>query len=83
MGDITAAQGLLKRGASSNARDRLAQVPVLSMAVKRHQMEAVQLLLASGADVNGRSPQGRTALMTAATAGFSAVCPVLVAVGGR
>jgi ankyrin repeat protein len=83
LGNLAVAERLLAQGASSNARDRLSQVPLLSMVVGRRQLQVVHLLLSHGADVNAHSPQSRTALMTAGIVGFCEVCPVLVAAGAR
>ena len=50
-------------------------------AARTGKLEAVKALLAAGADVNARLPQGQTALMWAAAEGHAAVVQELLAAG--
>src|SRR5262249_44299030 len=59
-----AAQTLLKMGAKVNARRNHRSAPL--MAARSQCLDTLKLLVAGGADVNGKSGDGRTALMQAA-----------------
>ena len=65
---------LLVHGADIEARGPFEQSALASCAcnqVDRERSRTLRLLLASGADVNGRIDRGRTPLFSAATAGWA------------
>ncbi len=67
---------LLDSGAKTTAA--IDGTPVIVLAAAGNCREAIELLLAKGADVNAADEEGETALMQAATSGFTAVAQLLL-----
>ncbi|TQE17001.1 hypothetical protein SipoB123_38875 [Streptomyces ipomoeae] len=68
-GDVRAARDALLGGVSPESVDEGDGVTVLGLAARNDDEEMVRILLDAGAEVNGRSRGGLTALMLAAGAG--------------
>ena len=67
--DAELAQTLLYAGANVRARTRLGDYTPLVLAAKNGNAAVLEPLIASGADVNGKTANGTTALMLAAASG--------------
>jgi len=81
-------QLLTKHTAISGSTSYNPRVPIdktmdLNRAASEGNLQSIRALLTAGADVNGRSPNGRTALMTAALAGNTQVVDLLLANGAN
>ena len=76
-GNLAAAQALVRRGAGVN---RPGWSP-LHYAASGPDLGVSAFLLAQGADVNARSPNGTTPLMMSARYGSSEVTPILLKAG--
>ena len=57
--------------------------PLLYTAVWRNKVEAVQILIEAGADVNARRPNGESLLYVARWRGLSEIERILVDAGAR
>jgi len=80
-GQVEVISLLLENGASAEAKDKLGRTSVLS-AVQSRNAEAVDVLLARGADVNARDAQQGTALQRAAGSfGNQAMVEALIKAG--
>ena len=65
-GRVDLIPALVKQGADPNQRAGVNGWPPLMHAIHKNQKGSVYALLDSGADINGRSTDGSTALMMAA-----------------
>ena len=79
-GDADTLRDLLRRGAPANAVDFSGQRTVLAVAARGGRLEAVEALLAAGADPRAL---GGCALLEATRGGHDAVLDALLAAGGR
>jgi uncharacterized protein len=77
--DISIAELLIRKGADVNAK--ISWGTVLTLASMNPSGEGIKLLLDNGADVNGRSENGITALMMAAAYGRKDMVELLLAKG--
>jgi len=69
---------LVKNGADPNEHAGVNGWTPLMHAIHKHQLGSVSALLDAGADINGRSPEGSTALMMAAGYGYVDVVILLL-----
>jgi ankyrin repeat protein len=72
---------LIAAGADVNATSKEYFGPPLSFAAKLGDADSMKVLLDAGAKVNGRSPDGETALMEAAKAGDPVIVGLLLRAG--
>src|SRR5438445_7894664 len=80
-GDAAAVQALLDQGADANATDR--GMPILMWAAGGKQAQIVKSLLAHGAKVNGKTPDGDTPLLMATSQYDPAVVQALLDAGAE
>jgi surface polysaccharide O-acyltransferase-like enzyme len=80
-GDLAAIRQRLDDGADANATDAKFGATPLDWAAMRGDTEAVQLLIARGADVNARNKDGSTALHGAAFLGRARAAELLISKG--
>lgn len=80
-GDVDALHDLVNAGGDVNALRPVDEVSPLSLAVRTHQLDAINWLLDNGADVNGEDGDGGTALIAAAFFGYSDIFKTLVDAG--
>lgn len=80
-GDTTRIERLIREGADPNVQAGVNNWTPLEHAIHKNQEGSVRVLLAHGADVNGRGGAGVTPLIMAAGYGYTNIVKVLIQAG--
>jgi cytohesin len=80
-GDVEAVRALLARGEDVSAREHVTHLTPLHRAAALGHADIAQLLIEAGAEVDGRSKNGRTPLHEAASTGRAELVPLLLEAG--
>jgi hypothetical protein len=80
---VEVVKALIAAGADVNATSKTYFGPPLNFAAELGDAESVHVLIGAGAKVNGRSPDGETALMNAARSGNPAAVHALLSAGAN
>ena len=77
-GDLRSVQSELDKGVNANAKNSASAAPALLLSVLNSQTEVIKLLIAEGADLDGKDKFGNTSLHYASQHGSKGIVELLI-----